>query len=104
MVNLIENAIEAMGSLVDGSRVQHLKTKLNGGRNILVTVKDSGPGIDPNNIERIFDRFFTTKTQGTGMGLAICRSIIEAHNGRLWAEAGDDQGSVFRISLPVAYP
>jgi PAS domain S-box-containing protein len=104
MVNLIENAIEAMSSLVDGSRVLHLKTKLNGGRNILLTVKDSGPGIDPNNIERIFDRFFTTKTQGTGMGLAICRSIIEAHNGRLWAEAGDDQGSVFRISLPVAEP
>jgi signal transduction histidine kinase len=65
-------------------------------------VKDSGPGIDPNNIERIFDRFFTTKTEGMGMGLAICRSIIEAHNGRLWAEAGDDQGSIFRISLPVA--
>jgi PAS domain S-box-containing protein len=104
MVNLIENAIEAMSSLADGCRVLHLKTKLNGAQNILVTVKDSGPGIDPNNIERIFDRFFTTKTQGMGMGLAICRSIIEAHNGRLWAEAGDDQGSVFRISLPVAYP
>jgi signal transduction histidine kinase len=104
MVNLIENAIEAMSSLVDGSRVLHLKTKLNGARNILVTVRDSGPGIDPNNIERIFDRFFTTKTQGMGMGLAICRSIIEAHNGRLWAEAGDDQGSTFRFSLPVAYP
>ena len=102
MVNLIENAIEAMSFVADGSRVLHLKTELDGARNILITVEDSGPGIDPNNIERIFGRFFTTKTEGMGMGLAICRSIIEAHNGRLWAEAGDDQGSIFRISLPVA--
>jgi signal transduction histidine kinase len=63
-------------------------------------VQDSGQGIDLQNIERIFDRFFTTKTQGMGMGLAICRSIIEAHNGRVWAEAGHHQGSLFRISLP----
>jgi PAS domain S-box-containing protein len=102
MVNLIENAIEAMSFVADGSRVLHLKTELDGARNILITVEDSGPGIDPNIIERIFGRFFTTKTEGMGMGLAICRSIIEAHNGRLWAEAGDDQGSIFRISLPVA--
>jgi PAS domain S-box-containing protein len=102
MVNLIENAIEAMSFVADGSRVLHLKTELDGARNILITVEDSGPGIDPNIIERIFGRFFTTKTEGMGMGLAICRSIIEAHNGRLWAEARDDQGSIFRISLPVA--
>lgn len=102
MVNLIENAIEAMSFVADGSRVLHLKTELDGARNILITVEDSGPGIEPNNIERIFGRFFTTKTEGMGMGLAICRSIIEGHNGRLWAEAGDDQGSIFRISLPVA--
>jgi PAS domain S-box-containing protein len=102
MVNLIENAIEAMSFVTGRSRVLHLKTELDGARNILVTVEDSGLGIDPNNIERIFDRFFTTKAQGMGMGLAICRTIIEAHDGRLWAEAGDDQGSVFRFSLPVA--
>ena len=102
MVNLVENAIEAMSFVADGSRVLHLKTELDGVRNILITVEDSGPGIDPNIIERIFGRFFTTKTEGMGMGLAICRAIIEAHNGRLWAEAGDDQGSIFRISLPVA--
>jgi hypothetical protein len=65
-----------------------------------ISAEDSGPGIDPQNIKRIFDRFFTTKAQGMGMGLAICRSIIEAHNGRLWAEAGVHQGSLFRISLP----
>jgi PAS domain S-box-containing protein len=101
MLNLIKNAIEAMSSVVDSPRVLHLKTELDGSQNIVVTVQDSGTGIDPENIEQIFNRFFTTKTQGMGMGLAICRSIIEAHNGRLWAEAGIDQGSLFRISLPI---
>ena len=104
MVNLVENAIEAMSFVAGRSRVLHLKTELDGVRNILVTVEDSGPGIDSNNIERIFDRFFTTKAQGMGMGLAICRTIIEAHDGQLWAEARGDQGSIFRMSLPVAYP
>jgi signal transduction histidine kinase len=100
--NLIKNAIEAMSSVADSSRVLHLKTELDGSQNVVVTVQDSGTGIDPENIERIFDRLFTTKTQGMGMGLAICRSIIEAHNGRLWAEAGVPQGSLFRISLPIS--
>jgi PAS domain S-box-containing protein len=102
MLNLIKNAIEAMSSTAEGSRVLHLKTELDGSQNVVVTVQDSGSGIDPENIERIFDRLFTTKTQGMGMGLAICRSIIEAHNGRLWAEAGVPQGSLFRISLPIS--
>jgi signal transduction histidine kinase len=103
MLNLIKNAIEAMSSVVDSSRLLHLKTELDGSQNIVVTVQDFGTGIDPENIERIFNRLFTTKTQGMGMGLAICRSIIEAHNGRLWAEAGTDQGSLFRISLPIGH-
>src|SRR5262249_3391158 len=101
MLKLITNAIEAMSSVIDTPRVLHLKTEVDGSQNIIITVQDSGTGIDPENVERIFDRFFTTKTQGMGMGLAICRSIIEAHNGRLWAEAGLDHGSLFRISLPV---
>ena len=99
MLNLIKNAIEAMTSVDSNSRLLHLKTERDESQNIVVTVQDSGPGIDQQNIKRIFDRFFTTKTHGMGMGLAICRSIIEAHNGQLWAEAGT-QGSVFRISLP----
>jgi len=99
MLNLIKNAIEAMTSAKANSRILHLKTECDGSANITISVQDSGPGIDPGNIERIFYRFFTTKPHGMGMGLAICRSIIEAHNGRLWAEAGD-QGSIFRISLP----
>jgi PAS domain S-box-containing protein len=104
MMNLIKNAIEAMSAVVDSSRVLHLKTELDGSQNMVVTVQDSGTGIDPENVERIFNRFFTTKTRGMGMGLAICHSIIEAHNGRLWAEAGVHQGSLFRISLPVVHP
>jgi signal transduction histidine kinase len=100
VLNLINNAVEAMISVDANSRLLRLKTERDDSQNILVTVQDSGPGIDPQNIKRIFDRFFTRKTQGMGMGLAICRSIIEAHNGRLWPEAGVDQGSVFRISLP----
>ena len=101
MLNLIENAIEAMSSPVVTTRVLHLKTELDGSQNIIVAVQDSGKGIDRENIERVFERFFTTKTQGMGMGLTICRSIIDSHNGRLWAEAGLGQGSVFWISLPT---
>jgi signal transduction histidine kinase len=89
-----------MISVDANSRLLLLKTERDDSQNIVVSVQDSGPGIDPQNIKQIFDRFFTTKTQRMGMGLAICRSIIEAHSARLWAEAGVNQGSVFRISLP----
>jgi len=101
ILNLIKNAIEAMGSMVDGNRLLHIETEFDGSQNIILTVQDSGAGIDPENVERIFDRFFTTKTNGKGMGLTICRSIIEAHNGRLWLEPGIHQGSLFRFSLPT---
>jgi PAS domain S-box-containing protein len=100
ILNLIKNAVEAMSDVEPNSRRLHIKTELDESQNIVATVQDSGPGIDPQNIKRIFDRFFTTKSQGMGMGLAICRSIIEAHNGQLWAEAGVHRGSLFRISLP----
>jgi len=101
ILNLITNAIEAMGSVVDGQRLLHIETEFDDSQNIIVTVQDSGAGIDPENVERISDRFFTTKTNGKGMGLRICRSIIETHNGRLWVEPGIHQGSLFRISLPT---
>jgi PAS domain S-box-containing protein len=98
MLNLITNAWEAMASV--DTRLLHLRTERDGSQNVVISIQDSGPGIDPRNIARIFDRFFTTKLHGTGMGLAICRLIIEAHNGRLWAEAGAHKGSILRISLP----
>jgi signal transduction histidine kinase len=67
-----------------------------------VSVRDSGPGIDPEHAERVFDAFYTTKFGGLRMGLSICRSIIDAHGGRLWAEANEPRGAVFRFSLPDA--
>jgi signal transduction histidine kinase len=69
-----------------------------------VSVEDSGTGLNPENTERIFDSFFTTKPQGTGMGLSISRSIIEGHQGRLWASPGIDQGTVFSVLVPAFRP
>jgi signal transduction histidine kinase len=63
-------------------------------------VRESGPGIDPELIERVFDAFYTTKSSGVGMGLSICRSIIDAHGGRLWADANEPRGTAFQFSLP----
>ena len=65
-------------------------------------MRDSGPGIDPEHLERVFDAFYTTKSSGVGMGLSICRSIINAHGGRLWAEVNTPRGAVFRFTLPGA--
>jgi signal transduction histidine kinase len=67
---------------------------------VLITVRDSGPGLDPKDLNRLFDAFYTTKPQGLGMGLAISRSIIEAHGGRLWAKANAPRGAVFQFTLP----
>jgi hypothetical protein len=75
------------------------KTQANG---IFVAVRDSGPGIDPDHVERVFDAFYTTKQSGVGMGLSISRSIIDAHGGRLWTEANEPRGAVFQFTLPNA--
>jgi signal transduction histidine kinase len=99
ILNLITNAIEAMSS-TGTARILRIKSERYESGGVLVSVEDSGPGIDPKDFERIFDAFFTTKSGGMGMGLSICRSIIEAHQGRLWASAGIHQGSVFRLTLP----
>jgi len=98
ILNLVMNAAEAMDAVTDRPRVLRVKTEPSA-PSVMITVQDSGPGIDPENIERIFDAFVTTKCRGMGMGLAICRSIVEAHNGRLWASTGTD-GAAFHIVLP----
>jgi signal transduction histidine kinase len=93
-----------MNSITDRARVLRLKSESHVSDGVVVSVEDSGTGIDPKDIERIFDKFFTTKPQGMGMGLSICRSIIEAHHGRLWVSSRSDYGSVFNIHLPVNRP
>ncbi len=68
---------------------------------MLVTVRDFGPGLDPRSVDRLFEAFYTTKPSGLGMGLAICRSIIQAHGGRLWATGNEPRGAVFQFTLPL---
>ena len=101
LLNLILNAAEAMGSMEEGARELLISTE-EGQAGAVVAVRDSGPGIDPEHLDRIFDAFYTTKSSGTGMGLSICRSIVEAHGGRLWAEANEPRGAVFQFTLPNA--
>jgi hypothetical protein len=100
VLNLILNAAEAMGSVEGASRDLLISTKQHHA-GVLVAVRDSGPGIDPTNLERVFEAFYTTKPSGTGMGLSICRSIIDAHGGRLWAEANEPCGTIFQFTLPA---
>jgi signal transduction histidine kinase len=102
LLNLIKNAIDAMDTVTDRARVLNVKSEVYQPNAVLVSVEDSGTGIGLNELDRIFDAFFTTKTNGTGMGLAICRSIIEAHNGRLWASPHIPNGSVFQFMLPIS--
>jgi signal transduction histidine kinase len=100
LLNLILNAAEAMGSVEEEARDLIISTE-QGPEGVLVAVRDSGPGIDPAHLDRVFDAFFTTKSSGTGMGLSICRSIIQAHGGKLWAEANEPRGAVFQFTLPA---
>jgi PAS domain S-box-containing protein len=100
ILNLILNAVEAMSSVDEGARELLISTEQNRTNCVLVAVRDSGPGIDPERIERVFDAFYTTKSSGLGMGLSICRSIINAHGGRLWADVNEPRGAVFQFTLP----
>jgi PAS domain S-box-containing protein len=101
LLNLILNAVEAMSS-IKGPRKLSIRTEQNKTGDILVAVRDTGPGIDPERITRVFEPFYTTKTTGVGMGLSICRSIIGAHGGRLWAEPNQtSRGAVFQFTLPA---
>jgi signal transduction histidine kinase len=97
---LILNAVEAMNGSRAGERELLIRTRRDGSDAVLVAIRDSGPGLDPTNMDRVFEPFYTTKPAGMGMGLAICRSIIDAHEGRLWAAANKPRGAVFRFTLP----
>ena len=99
LLNLILNAAEAMGSVQEGARELVISTEQDQ-TGVLLAVRDSGPGIEPGYLDRVFDAFYTTKSTGTGMGLSICRSIIHAHGGKLWAGANEPRGAAFQFTLP----
>lgn len=101
LLNLVRNAIEAMDAVRDGSRVLQVRTGRDDRDQIVVAVEDSGPGIDPKKLDGIFDAFVSTKPQGMGLGLAICRMIIDHHGGQLSAWSGKKRGAVFQFILPT---
>jgi C4-dicarboxylate-specific signal transduction histidine kinase len=100
LLNLMMNAMEAM-TQVTGPRALLISSGAADSRGVVVVVQDSGAGLDAKSLERLFEPFYTTKPQGMGMGLAICRSIIEAHGGRLWATTNRDRGASFHFTLPT---
>jgi signal transduction histidine kinase len=102
MFNLITNGIEAMDPVVGRDRILRIKTEHRRGEGILIEVADSGVGVTPENLERMFKSFFTTKANGMGMGLAICQSIIETHGGKLSASPADPHGATLRVVLPIS--
>jgi signal transduction histidine kinase len=99
--NLINNAVEAMVGTTNQSRMLRLRTEVCGREEIVVSVEDSGPGIDPRQLEKVFNAFVSTKAHGTGLGLAICRMIVEGHDGRLTASSDGKSGALFQFMLPI---
>lgn len=101
LLNLILNAIDSMATVEDRPKTLRIQTRRNSDKSIEVSVRDSGMGLPPDRLEQVFETFYTTKKNGLGMGLSICRSIIEQHGGRLWAEMNDGAGATFRFTLPL---
>ena len=101
VLNLIMNAIEAMSAVKDRTRILRIRTAQQSPDSVLVVVQDSGIGLDPAQLERIFDAFYTTKQGGMGFGLSVSRSIIEAHGGRIWAALNEGPVLTFRFDLPI---
>jgi C4-dicarboxylate-specific signal transduction histidine kinase len=101
ILNLIMNAIEAMSSISDGLRELLICSRQDTSGGVLVAVQDSGPGMKPESFDCLFDAFYTTKASGLGMGLSICRSIVEAHGGRIWACGTAGPGATVQFTLPV---
>jgi C4-dicarboxylate-specific signal transduction histidine kinase len=102
ILNLILNAIEAMTSDIRHPRVLRVSSRMAGPDDVSIAVADTGTGLDPTKVDHIFDAFFTTKPEGMGMGLSICRSIVEVHGGRLWASPISPRGSIFQFTVPAA--
>jgi signal transduction histidine kinase len=100
VLNLIINAVEAMGQMSSDRRELQISTEAEADR-VIVAVRDTGPGLAEDAIERAFEAFYTTKSTGLGMGLSICRSIVEDHGGRLWATANVPKGAAFQFTVPI---
>lgn len=101
VLNLIVNAVQAMDTLTDGARELFITTGAADPNGVLVAVGDTGPGLAPANVERVFDAFYTTKPGGLGMGLSICHSIVEAHGGRFWLTTNLPRGAIFHFTVPA---
>ena len=101
LLNLVMNAIEAMSGVGAGPRELWVSSEQVAATEVVIAVRDSGPGLDPQSLDRLFDAFYTTKPHGLGLGLAISRRIIEAHGGRLWATANAPQGAVLQFTVPM---
>jgi signal transduction histidine kinase len=101
ILNLIVNAVEAMSGVGEGSRALLIGTGIDASSRVIVAVQDSGPGLNPQNFDRLFDPFYTTKPNGMGMGLSICRSIVEAHGGRVWIARGPGPGLTVQFTVPL---
>ena len=101
VVNLVTNALEAMAGTPEGARVMTVRSRIEG-ETAAVIVEDNGAGLDPDRVAHIFDSFYTTKPGGIGVGLAISRSIIDAHGGSMWAAPGTPTGAVVGFNLPLA--
>jgi signal transduction histidine kinase len=101
LMNLLENGIEAMRDAAGGTRELRVTTALHDARLVRISVSDRGCGIPADLIEDLFRPFFTTKQEGMGLGLSVCRSIVEFHGGMLWATANPDSGSAFHFTLPT---
>jgi signal transduction histidine kinase len=104
VLNLVMNAIDAMSAVTERERVLEIGADKHHPDTVLVTVRDSGIGLEPQQRVRIFDAFYTTKPEGLGMGLAISSSIVEAHGGRLWATSNEGPGETFQFTLPIGAP
>jgi signal transduction histidine kinase len=101
MLNLIANAIQSMSGVEDGNRELHISTASIEPEGVCVVVRDTGPGLRSQSLPRLFEPFYTTKPDGMGMGLSICRSIVEAHGGRLWATSCEPRGALFQFTVPA---
>ena len=100
LVNLISNAIDSMATM-NGKRVLSIRSEVHHSGYVMVSVIDTGKGFELGAVDRVFNPMFTTKAHGMGMGLSICRSIIEAHEGQLWATAGEGRGAIFHFTVPI---